>query len=222
MARDFASGTDRINFGSPSALDNLSAISVSAIIKADTFSNTNQGFFPRFVSKESGWGFAVSNTIGQVGRLAFFVAYSTTGLNVEGQTSQLNTTDTFVICVTWDGSTNATTGVKLYINGSESASYQLRTNAVGTRTDDAASNLVIGNRNAADRAFDGQMAEVAIWDVALTADEVAQLGDRMKPMRVRPQSLKFYSPLVRELIDVRGGLTGTATGTSVDVHPRVY
>jgi hypothetical protein len=222
MARDFAGGTDRVDFGSPSALDNLSEISVSAIIKADSLSNLSVGSYPRLVSKETGWNLVISNFSGGSGRLSWVVPYATTTLVVEGATNQINTTDTFVVCVTWDGSTNATTGVKLYINGSESASYAIRTNGAGARTDDAASNLVIGNRNAADRGFDGRISEVGIWDTALTADEVAQLGKRMKPSRVRPQNLKFYSALVRELIDIRGGLTGTATGTSVDVHPRVY
>ena len=221
MACDFTGGTDRVDFGSPSALDNLAQISVTAIIKADSISNLANGLFPRFVSKETGWNFAVSNFGGASGRLSFAVPYSTTSLIVEGTTDQINTTDTFVICVTWDGSTTASTSVKLYVNGVESA-YSTQTNGAGTRTDDAASNLIIGNRNAADRGFDGRISEVGIWDAVLTASEIAQLAQRMKPMRVRPQNLQFYAPLVRELIDVRGGLAGAATGTSAADHPRVY
>lgn len=223
MARDFTGGTDRVNFGSPSELDNLAAISVTAIIKADAINNLSSGLFPRFISKETGWAFSVSNTNNSLinNRLSFTVPYSTTALAVEGVTDQIDTTNTLVISATWDGSTNAS-GVKLYVNGVESASYGLQQNAAGTRTDDAASDLIIGNRSGGDRGFDGRISEAAIWNVVLTNAEITQLGQRMKPMRIRPQSIVFYTPLVRELIDLRGGLTGTATGTSVAEHPRVY
>jgi hypothetical protein len=41
--------------------------------------------------------------------------------------------------------------------------------------------------------------------------------------KVRPQSLVFYAPLVRNLQDVRGGLTITNNNTAaVANHTRVY
>jgi hypothetical protein len=71
--------------------------------------------------------------------------------------------------------------------------------------------------------FDGRIAEVGIWSAALNADEVASLADGITCDKVRPQSLVFYAPLVRELIDVRGGLTITNNNTAtVANHPRVY
>jgi hypothetical protein len=70
---------------------------------------------------------------------------------------------------------------------------------------------------------DGQIAEVGIWNAALTADEIASLADGMTCDKVRPQSLVFYAPLVRELQDVKGGLTITNNNTAtVANHPRVY
>lgn len=41
------------------------------------------------------------------------------------------------------------------------------------------------------------MAEAAIWDVALTTDEILSLSKGVKPKTIRPESLIFYSPLVR-------------------------
>jgi hypothetical protein len=71
--------------------------------------------------------------------------------------------------------------------------------------------------------MDGLLAEVGIWNVALTADEIASLAKGMTCDKVRPQSLVFYAPLVRELQDVRGGLTITNNNTAtVANHPRVY
>jgi len=71
--------------------------------------------------------------------------------------------------------------------------------------------------------FDGRIAEVGIWNVALTASEVASLAKGMTCDKVRPQSLVFYAPLIRDLQDVRGGLTITNNNTAtVANHPRVY
>ena len=80
----------------------------------------------------------------------------------------------------------------------------------------------IGNFNGVD-LLNGRIAEVGIWNVALTAAEIASLADGMTCDKVRPQSLVFYAPLVRDLQDVRGGLTITNNNTAtVANHPRVY
>ena len=70
---------------------------------------------------------------------------------------------------------------------------------------------------------DGKIAEVGIWNAALTAAEIASLAKGMTCDKVRPQSLIFYAPLVRDLIDQKGGLTITNNnGATVANHPRVY
>jgi hypothetical protein len=69
----------------------------------------------------------------------------------------------------------------------------------------------------------GRIAEVGIWSVALTAAEVASLSKGMTCDKVRPQNLVFYAPLVRDLIDKKGGLAITNNnGATVATHPRVY
>jgi hypothetical protein len=71
--------------------------------------------------------------------------------------------------------------------------------------------------------LNGRLAEVGIWNAALTAEEVASLAKGMTCDKVRPQSLVFYAPLVRDLIDQKGGLTITNNnGATVANHPRVY
>ena len=71
--------------------------------------------------------------------------------------------------------------------------------------------------------FDGRIAEVGIWNTALTAAEIASLAKGMTCDKVRPQSLVFYAPLVRNLQDAKGGLTITNNnGATVANHPRVY
>jgi hypothetical protein len=71
--------------------------------------------------------------------------------------------------------------------------------------------------------FQGIVAEVGVWNVELTPAEIASLADGMTCDKVRPQSLVFYAPLVRDLQDVRGGLTITNNnGATVANHTRVY
>jgi hypothetical protein len=71
--------------------------------------------------------------------------------------------------------------------------------------------------------MDGKIAEVGIWNAALTAAEVASLAKGMTCDKVRPQSLVFYAPLVRELIDQKAAraITNNNAATVAD-HPRIY
>ena len=68
----------------------------------------------------------------------------------------------------------------------------------------------------------GLIAEIGVWDVALTATEVTTLSQGVSPLMVRPQSLRFYAPLN----DTRsqslfGGNTVATTGGGTTDHPRV-
>lgn len=69
----------------------------------------------------------------------------------------------------------------------------------------------------------GRIAEVGIWNSALTAAEIASLAKGMTCDKIRPQNLVFYAPLVRDLNDQKGGLTITNNnGATVAAHPRIY
>ena len=70
----------------------------------------------------------------------------------------------------------------------------------------------------------GSIAEVGIWNVALTDAEVAILAKGYSPLFVRPQSLVLYIPLIRDNDeDLIGGLSFTANGSpTVSAHPRVF
>jgi hypothetical protein len=107
-----------------------------------------------------------------------------------------------------------------YINGSASSTD---TTNIGTQN---AFNetLIAARRNVTAGVFGNDtIAEVGIWNVALTAAEVASLAKGMTCDKVRPQNLVFYAPLVRDLIDQKGGLTITNNnGATVATHPRVY
>ena len=68
----------------------------------------------------------------------------------------------------------------------------------------------------------GRIAEVGIWNAALTAAEIASLAKGMTCDKVRPSALVFYAPLVRQLLDAKGGLTIINNGATVANHPRIY
>lgn len=71
---------------------------------------------------------------------------------------------------------------------------------------------------------DGEVAEYAYWNTALSADEMASLAKGFRADRIRPQALQFYAPCVRDLQDIRGGRTLVKqAGTDVPSdHPRVF
>jgi hypothetical protein len=123
---------------------------------------------------------------------------------------------------TWQG------GAGVFTSASSRAAYVAGGN-VGTEASTLSTanlnRVAIGARFAGSygATFDGFLAECAIWNVALTAAEVASLAKGFKPSRIRPQSLIFYSPMVRNIQDVRRGVALTNTNSAtVAAHPRVY
>jgi hypothetical protein len=83
--------------------------------------------------------------------------------------------------------------------------------------------ILIGRRSGGGNSFTGQLAEFAIWNATLTADEINSLAQGFKPPRIRPQSLLYYVPLVRDVQELRSGIPFTAVNApTVFDHPRVY
>lgn len=57
--------------------------------------------------------------------------------------------------------------------------------------------------------MDGKIIEVAIWNATLTDLEKISLSKGYNPLRVRPASLVFYSPLVQNTIELRAARSMT-------------
>ena len=74
-------------------------------------------------------------------------------------------------------------------------------------------------------AFKGEIAEVAIWNVALTSAEISILASHYSPLFVRPQSLVAYWPIIGRTspeIDIVGGFNMTlANDPQPTAHPRI-
>ena len=69
----------------------------------------------------------------------------------------------------------------------------------------------------------GRVAEAAVWNVALTAAEIAILAARYSPLFVRPQNLSAYWPLIRDEDQDRvGGYDLTPSGSpTIAAHPPI-
>ena len=109
----------------------------------------------------------------------------------------------------------------IFLNGGNS-----QTSTAATFSQGAFTSANIFARTAASSVgtfFQGSIAEFGIWNAALTAEEIASLAKGMTCDKVRPQNLVFYAPLVRDLIDQKGGRVITNNnGATVANHPRVY
>lgn len=111
-------------------------------------------------------------------------------------------------------------------------SRQTYLDAVSGDTNTSSTTAVSANRTSIGAWFNSStvsgyanddIAEAAIWSAVLNADEVVSLNKGFKPTRIRPQSLVFYAPLIRDLNEVKGALalTNNNSATVAD-HPRVY
>lgn len=93
-------------------------------------------------------------------------------------------------------------------------------NTTTRATGGALDNLILGSNSGATLDYNGRLAEIAVWDVALDAAEIAALAKGFRPSLIRPHKLLWYLPLVREIQEVRSGLAITSSGPIVAVHTR--
>jgi hypothetical protein len=73
--------------------------------------------------------------------------------------------------------------------------------------------------------FDGEIAEVAIWNTALTDIDAHILSIGYSPRLIKPQNLVLYIPLIRDNdVDIVGGLNFSVVGSGIDItrHPRIF
>lgn len=166
----FDGADDVVNCGSGALLDNLSTFTISAWINAATLGEGSKG---RILAKvaglnpDAGWHLHVSGT----NQLEFRVDYSTTDLARTSATNVLSLNTWKHVLVTWSGSLTAT-NARMYVDGVEVPSYAATTNGAGTRVDDSASNLYIGNENTGARTFDGKLDDVRVYNKVLSAAEI--------------------------------------------------
>lgn len=157
---------------------------------------------------DTGWIFRVRSS-----QLNLGCATSVTNFaNLDGGTIANNTT--YLVAFTSTAGTN-----RLFINGSQVATASFSVDQYESPVFTIGGILYSGSSA---NNFNGTIAEAGIWNVALTDDEILGLARGFTPNQIRPQSLQLYAPLVRNLIDVRGGRAiANVNGATVATHPRV-
>lgn len=138
-------------------------------------------------------------------------------------TDGLAQTSTGYSANTWThaaGVFTSTTSRTAYINGGSAV-----TNTTSVTPDQLAATLIGASSTESGVSFyaNARIAEVGIWNVALSAAEITSLARGMKCYRIRPASLILYVPLVRNIYDYDGRVTITNNNsTPVATHTRVY
>jgi hypothetical protein len=218
MAYEFAAASSKYLSAPISTATRITgAITMAAWIKSTGVYNSPVGrIFSRGTTAVDGRAYTLElNSSGQV----------STNINSSGfGASNFVTTGTTVVGTSHRhcaGTFEPLTFTRIYVNGTEDAS---RTSGVPASIADISNyGLTFGGLPGVSFYFNGTIAEVGIWNAALTAAEIASLAKGMTCDKVRPQSLVFYAPLIRNLQDVKGGLTITNNnGATVANHPRVY
>jgi hypothetical protein len=114
---------------------------------------------------------------------------------------------------TWNMATavgTSSTSRTVYLNAANSGTN------TGSRTITTPDRVCIGFQRTFDTpTYEGYLAEVAIWNETLTTDELTSLYKGTKADQIRPQNLKFYMPLVRNIYDE----TASTTGITYEFEP---
>ena len=140
-------------------------------------------------------------------------------------TTNINSTSTFSTGAWNHGAAvfASATSRTVYLNGGNSA-----TNTT-SRSPSGINRTAVGAKlgNTAAGFHDGLLADVAAWNVALSADDVASLALGFSPLLIRPDALIFYMPLWgfgSPEPDFRGGNIMTVNGAPAvgGSHPRVF
>lgn len=133
-----------------------------------------------------------------------------------GGPSLLSTDTWYHLAATW----NTSGFLKTYVNGSLDITPQ---DMSGLSFSGISTNYrYIGTppNKTKGRVHYGDLAEHAVYDRELSAEEIAYLATGVRPIVLRPQ---FYLPMVREYTNPVGDATISATGTiTVSEHPRVF
>jgi len=217
MAYNFtAASSQYLSAPDTASLDITGAITLAAWVKSSGSYGT-RGIVSKFETATNNRSYALY--INASGQLLVALAPNGTALNVRSDTgSTILGTNWRHVAATFVPSTSVT----LYVGGvaeSTTNNSQLIPSSIYS----GAASLWVGSVSNTTSTWDGLIAEASIYNAALTAAEIASLAKGMTCDKIRPQSLVFYAPLVRDLIDQKGGLTITNNnGATVANHPRVY
>lgn len=229
FALDFDGNNDSVNHLSPTALNDVAPVSITAWIKLDGWGEGNLG---RIVAKRIGGGagkgwvlFVVTNVANyNNGSLAFFRATDAGGGNIHGRWSSPANSITLGtwIHVGLVYTNNTTNDIPImYLNGSQ-VSVTVGTKIFGTISSDAAENLNIGSEAGA-FTFNGQIDEFKLYQGVLSASDMTAIFNEDPHPQGFPTPLVYYNhsaTTATATVDVRG-LNDATNYPDTDTGPRL-
>ena len=204
MAREFdRASSEYLDFGNPSYLNwTGDEITVSLWVRNGT-SGSERKPFAKWA--DSGTQHSWLLSIDASGIPLF--AVNDGGINIANATTDLDADNEWHhLCGVYDGSV-----VRIYVDG-----VQEGTDGAGSNINLTTAPVRIGSGGpGGEQPYDGDLGHGAIWDVGLSAGEVASLAVGVSPLRMRRDDLIFYAPVNGQSPepDIVGGASGTINGT---------
>jgi hypothetical protein len=212
MARAFTTN-QQIN-GTTTVAKNLTNFSMAGWVRRPSI-----GSIQFFGFSESGTSHRTDFIYNSDNRVYFVIS---NGSLAFGTTLQ-NLTGWHHLAFTFDGSqTGNSNRLKGYFDGVARTLSFSGTIPATTSNNALVDTLRIGRYQSQGLWSNGDFAELGMWQATLTAEEVASIAKGMTCDKIRPQSLVYYTPLIREIQDLARGMTLTDTNSTVANHPRVY
>jgi len=218
VSRSFNGLTDSISLGSsltlmPAALSICFWVNPTSLTPA--YSNILNRMVDNTFATNGDYAFYLKSS----GKLAIFVNNATGRQDYDGAGTHTLTTGSW-----WHiGFSCPTSGnTQVYVNGVSDGGG---INGGNFATTSVRPFLMGFDPNTAGRFFSGAIADLGVWNVALTAQEINSLATGARPFKVQPKSLAGWLPLdglQSPEPDLSGNINnGTLTGTSFAFGPPV-
>jgi hypothetical protein len=218
MALLFSGTTQRVVVTDSASFQNQAAFSVLMWVKPTT-QTVSKRFFRKNVpgdnEKELAWGFNDANDVD------FSVARDSVNANLRTNVNFANNTWTLFGC-TYDETDGGRIFYQLLGGEVLEATYATRNVGSGATTNDNGSDLIIGNREAFDQAFQGNIATFHWINKRLSLGEIIQQADNIW-FPLFPETAIFINLGFNSTGSQRdwsgNGNNGTVTGAVVAAHP---
>lgn len=140
------------------------------------------------------------------------------GPNVD-TTSTLSSNTWHHICAVLTSSISRT----IYLDGANSATSTVSIDPIGMNTIYIGGSVTPANGVLTASPTKGSVGDVGMWSVALNTGEINSLAKGFSAKRIRPQSLEYYVPLLRNLYEYNSNISLTNNNSvPVSDHNRIY
>lgn len=165
----------------------------------------------------NGWGFILNNTAGTLRAQCYGTSAGNIGFEWPS-TATINDGAWHSIVLNFNTANGQSN--EYFVDGVT----EHQANSAVTWTNNISNPVAIGDNNDTFwPSYVGDFADPAMWNAQLSADEVAAYGKGFSPLLIKPASLVWHPPLIRDIPDLRGFATVSTLGAPTQSeHPRVF